>query len=79
MSKQEKKTQAEPTVAVETLAAGDPVSEAPPANTDNYEQTAALAYSYWEARGCPEGSSEEDWYRAESDLRKPAAKAASAA
>jgi hypothetical protein len=26
---------------------------------------AELAYGFWEERGCPEGSPEEDWYRAE--------------
>jgi hypothetical protein len=26
---------------------------------------AALAYQLWEARGCPMGSPDEDWYRAE--------------
>ena len=34
------------------------------------EQIAALAYSYWEARGKPIGSPCEDWFRAESDLRQ---------
>jgi hypothetical protein len=29
------------------------------------EQIAALAYSYWEARGDQGGSPEEDWLRAE--------------
>ena len=29
---------------------------------------AALAYSLWEARGCPEGSPEEDWFNAERTL-----------
>lgn len=29
---------------------------------------AELAYSYWEARGRPFGSSEEDWFRAEHDF-----------
>ena len=33
------------------------------------EKIALLAYSYWQARGCPEGSSEEDWFRAEEELR----------
>jgi hypothetical protein len=28
-----------------------------------------LAYSYWEARGYNGGSSEEDWLRAEHELR----------
>ena len=29
---------------------------------------AALAYELWQARGCPEGSPEEDWSRAEQEL-----------
>lgn len=34
-----------------------------------YEEIAALAYSYWEARGCQGGSADEDWRRAEQELR----------
>lgn len=30
---------------------------------------AAIAYEYWKLRGCPEGSPEEDWFRAEAALR----------
>lgn len=37
-----------------------------------HDKIALLAYSYWEARGCPHGSPEEDWLRAESDLRQKA-------
>jgi hypothetical protein len=37
----------------------------PPAS----EQIAHLAYSYWEARGYRGGSPEEDWLRAEQELR----------
>ena len=33
------------------------------------DQIARLAYSYWEARGCQEGSPDEDWLRAEQQLR----------
>jgi hypothetical protein len=33
------------------------------------EAVAVLAYSYWEARGCPHDSPEEDWLMAESELR----------
>ena len=29
------------------------------------QQIAALAYKFWEARGCPEGTSDEDWFLAE--------------
>ena len=33
------------------------------------EEIAKLAYLYWEARGCQGGSPEEDWLRAEEELR----------
>ena len=33
------------------------------------EEIARLAHSYWVARGCPDGSPEEDWFRAENELR----------
>ena len=42
----------------------------------DHEEIARLAYSYWQARGCPIGSPEEDWYRAENELRQPIAAAA---
>lgn len=35
-----------------------------------HKRIARLAYSYWEARGCPYGSPEEDWFGAEEELRK---------
>jgi hypothetical protein len=41
-----------------------------PAVSPSGEQIAALAYSYWEARGCQGGSPEEDWFRAERELRE---------
>jgi hypothetical protein len=45
-------------------AAAVPASAAPAS-----EQIAHLAYSYWEARGYQGGSPEEDWLRAEQELR----------
>jgi len=36
------------------------------------EAIAQLAYSYWEARGCQGGSPDEDWQRAEQQLRTKA-------
>ena len=33
------------------------------------ERIALLAYTYWEKRGCQGGSPEEDWYRAEREIR----------
>jgi len=36
----------------------------------DHEEIAYLAYRYWQERGCPIGSPEEDWYRAENELRQ---------
>ena len=33
------------------------------------QDIAALAYELWQARGCPDGSPDEDWYRAVEILR----------
>jgi hypothetical protein len=42
-----------------------------PANAPlEHKRIARLAYSYWEARGCPPGAPEEDWFRAEEELRR---------
>jgi Protein of unknown function (DUF2934) len=40
------------------------------------EEIARLAHAYWEARCCPDGSPEEDWFRAEKALREQAREAA---
>lgn len=40
----------------------------PPAISPDRANIARLAYVYWLARGCPIGSPEEDWFRAEQDL-----------
>jgi hypothetical protein len=37
--------------------------------TPSHEEIARLAYTFWEARGCQGGSPEEDWLRAEAELR----------
>jgi hypothetical protein len=34
-----------------------------------HEDIARLAHSLWQARGCPEGSPEEDWFHAVHNLR----------
>lgn len=36
--------------------------------TPSTKEIAALAYSYWESRGCQGGCPEEDWLRAEREL-----------
>jgi hypothetical protein len=48
-----------------TVAEGKPQ---PAAAGPGREQIAALAYQLWEARGCPEGTPEEDWFNAEKEL-----------
>jgi len=35
----------------------------------NEDGIAALAYKLWQERGCPLGSDQEDWFRAESELK----------
>ncbi len=35
-----------------------------------HDEIAELAYSYWEARGKPNGSALEDWVRAERELKQ---------
>ena len=37
--------------------------------TPNYDKVAALAYELWLDRGCPIGSPEVDWSRAEEELK----------
>ncbi len=34
-----------------------------------HQEIEALAYELWQARGCPEGSPEEDWFHAAEQLR----------
>ena len=49
-------------IAVKPLAA-------PRAPKITHEEIALLAYSYWEARQSTHGSAEDDWFRAERELR----------
>jgi hypothetical protein len=37
-----------------------------------HDEIAVLAYELWQARGCPEGSSQEDWFHAAKELRSRA-------
>ena len=40
--------------------------------TFGHDDIAALAYALWQARGCPEGSPQEDWFHAAEQLRSRA-------
>jgi len=37
--------------------------------TFGHDDIAALAHKLWQARGCPQGSPEEDWFHAAEQLR----------
>jgi hypothetical protein len=50
-------------------AAGDlKPSSSPDQRQDSDEETRQLAYQFWQERGCPTDSSEEDWFRAEREM-----------
>jgi hypothetical protein len=40
-----------------------------PSETVSQEGIARLAYALWQARGCPDGSPEQDWFAAEQQIR----------
>ena len=44
---------------------GDAIYPAKP----DHDTVARRAYECWQARGCPDGSPEEDWYQAEQELQ----------
>jgi hypothetical protein len=67
MAKQHHTTLTSPAAGAAAAKVVEPVTTAPGPAPES-EQIARLAYSYWQARGCPEGSPEEDWLRAEADL-----------
>ncbi|MDQ6675682.1 MAG: DUF2934 domain-containing protein [Acidobacteriota bacterium] len=44
--------------------------EEPEPVDDRQAELEELAYRYWLERGSPDGSSEEDWFRAERELER---------
>jgi hypothetical protein len=64
------KTHAPTNVVTEPLA--EPVAPPVAIYKPTREDIAALAYSYWVARGFQAGSPEEDWLRAEDELSRTA-------
>ena len=36
--------------------------------SEEREQITVLAYALWQARGCPEGTPDEDWFRAQREI-----------
>ena len=49
---------------------GDPFSESTSRPIDRHAEIAKLAYTLWCQRGCPDGSPEVDWFRAEQKFRE---------
>jgi hypothetical protein len=67
MSKHSKQVSWESTrvaVAVPESTMGDKIAE----TACSRERVSQLAYSYWQVRGCPNGSPDEDWFRAACEL-----------
>jgi hypothetical protein len=60
----------------ETIAPEGATVAITPVVEASYEEIAALAYSYWEGRGRQGGCPEEDWLRAEEELRHRSASVA---
>lgn len=56
----------------------DIADEAVTAEPANHDEIAALAYEFWTQRGSPIGSPEEDWFRAEAELKNSGMKARAA-
>jgi hypothetical protein len=42
--------------------------ESIPESAPTHDEIAALAYTLWQQRGCPDGSPEVDWLKAEAEL-----------
>jgi len=51
------------------ISSKDSMRTSTPETTVDREAVARRAYSYWEARGFVGGSAEEDWLRAEEEIR----------
>ena len=59
-------------MATQTMAPKPRTLEKAPAEPEQTrepaDRIAVLAYQYWQERGCPIGSPEVDWFRAEQEI-----------
>ncbi len=55
--------------ALDKPVISDPDVQARGADTVQEPAIAARAYELWQERGCPNGSDQEDWFRAEQELK----------
>ena len=51
-----------------------PAAPAPKTQPPSSDRIAVRAYEIWQESGCPNGQDVEHWYRAERELRAPAAR-----
>ena len=61
-------------MAAKPVSIAEPPHESALADTkhENQQKLAAFAYEFWQARGFPAGTSEEDWFRAKQEIaRRP--------
>jgi hypothetical protein len=61
--------QIDPKASKQELTTAVGAGQAEPAQSLNPEEIAARSYELWHERGCPIGSPEVDWFRAEDELR----------
>ena len=54
-----------PVHEIETV---ESIPESTPASIPSQDEIATLAYALWQQRGCPDGSPEVDWLKAEAEL-----------
>jgi len=60
---------AKPVESAPVAAVTPVITEIDTPYSPSFDEISALAYSYWEARGYQGGCPDEDWARAESELR----------
>lgn len=48
----------------------EPAAQTVTLDQESHDEIAALAYKFWQERGCPFGSDQEDWFRAQNKLKK---------
>ena len=66
MAKQATQAAVDPGLTTQSHNESTPLTVAEPVD---HEEIAKRAYELWQARGCPGGSAESDWFEAERELR----------
>jgi hypothetical protein len=54
-----------PVHEIETV---ESIPESTPASIPSQDEIATMAYALWQQRGCPEGSPDVNWLKAEAEL-----------